>query len=61
MKNDEPEATYEATQQLLEEIDRSLKSFEQGSRTHAWLGDAGLNAEEKLVLMKSMAAHLIHE
>jgi superfamily II DNA or RNA helicase len=49
MKSDEPEATDEATQELLEEIDRSLKSFEQAARTHAWLGDAGLNAEEKLV------------
>ena len=49
MKSDEPEATDEATQELLEEIDRSLKSFEQAARTHAWLGDAGLNADEKLV------------
>jgi hypothetical protein len=49
LTGNEPEASDEATQELLEEIDRSLKSFEQAARTHPWLGDAGLNAEEKLV------------
>ena len=44
-----PAASDEATQELLQEIDRSLKTFEQAARTHAWLGDAGLNAEEKLL------------
>lgn len=44
-----PVASDEATQELLQEIDRSLKTFEQAARTHAWLGDAGLNAEEKLL------------
>src|ERR1035437_3891894 len=44
-----PVASDEATQELLQEIDRSLKTFEQVARTHAWLGDAGLNAEEKLL------------
>jgi ERCC4-related helicase len=39
----------EATQELLEEIDRSLKGFEHSAKTNAWLGDAGLNAEESLV------------
>ena len=38
-----------AVHQLLEEIDRSLKGFEQTAKTNAWLGDAGLNAEEALV------------
>ncbi len=45
---DEPEASNEATQELLEEIDRSLRSFEDAARTHTWLGDAGLNAEAQL-------------
>lgn len=49
LASNEPEAGDEATQELLEEIDRSLKSFEQAARTHAWLGDAGLNAEERLL------------
>ena len=38
-----------ATKELLEEIDKSLKGFEQAARTNTWLGDAGLNAEEKLL------------
>ena len=49
LASNEPEAGDEATQELLEEIDRSLKSFEQAARTHAWLGDAGLNAEDRLL------------
>lgn len=49
LSDSEPEASDEATQELLEEIDRSLKSFEQAAKTHAWLGDAGLNAEAQLV------------
>jgi superfamily II DNA or RNA helicase len=49
LANNEPEASDDATRELLEEIDRSLKSFEHAARTHAWLGDAGLNAEEKLL------------
>jgi superfamily II DNA or RNA helicase len=38
-----------ATKELLEEIDRSLKGFQQAARTHAWLGDAGMNAEKQLL------------
>lgn len=45
----ENEGADEATRELLEEIDRSLTGFEKASRSHAWLGDAGLNAEEQLV------------
>lgn len=37
-----------AIRELLEEIDRSLRSFEQTTRLHNWLGAAGLNAEERL-------------
>lgn len=47
---DEPnDGTDQATLELLEEIDRSLQGFEQAARTYAWLGEAGLNAEERLV------------
>jgi len=48
-EGDEAEGSDEATQELLEEIDRSLKGFEQAARTNAWLGDAGLNADEQIV------------
>lgn len=39
----------EATRELLEEIDRSLVGFRESTRTNAWLGDAGLNAEEQML------------
>ena len=45
----ENDGADEATRELLEEIDRSLHGFEKAASSHAWLGDAGLNAEEKLV------------
>jgi superfamily II DNA or RNA helicase len=45
----ENEGADDATRELLEEIDRSLHGFEKAARSHAWLGDAGLNAEEQLV------------
>ncbi|NLE36763.1 MAG: DEAD/DEAH box helicase [Pirellulaceae bacterium] len=45
-EGDEAEGSDEATRELLEEIDRSLKGFEQAARSYAWLGDAGLHAEE---------------
>jgi hypothetical protein len=48
-EGDEAEGSDEATKELLEEIDRSLKGFEEAARTNAWLGDAGLNADEQLV------------
>ncbi len=38
-----------ATRELLEEIDRSLNGFRQAAQANAWLGGAGLNAEESLV------------
>ena len=41
-------STDEATRELLEEIDRSLKGFEKTARTHSWLADRGLNAEPEL-------------
>ena len=32
--------------ELLEEIDRSFSSFERAAKSHAWLAEAGLHAEE---------------
>jgi superfamily II DNA or RNA helicase len=46
---EDPPAGDEATRELLEEIDRSLKGFEHSARSNAWLGDAGLSAEAALV------------
>jgi ERCC4-related helicase len=46
---EEAPASDLATRELLEEIDHTLKGFEQAAKTNAWLGDAGLNAEESLV------------
>jgi superfamily II DNA or RNA helicase len=54
-KSDEAEGADPATKELLEEIDKSLKGFEQAARTNAWLGDAGLNADEKLLTEASEA------
>jgi len=36
-----------ARRELLDEIDRSLRSFEQAARTHVWLGDVGLAADTR--------------
>jgi superfamily II DNA/RNA helicase len=38
---DEDDGQDEATRELLEEVDRSLKSFEQAARTNLWLGWPG--------------------
>ena len=54
-EGDEAEGADDATKELLEEIDRSLKGFEQAARTNTWLGEAGLNAEEKLLTEASEA------
>ena len=54
-EGDEAEGADDATKELLEEIDRSLKGFEQAARTNTWLGEAGLNAEEKLLAEASEA------
>ena len=37
-----------ATRELLEEIDRSLKDYEKAAKTHAWLGEQGVNADVQL-------------
>lgn len=56
--SDENEGTDSATQELLEEIDRSLKGFEQAARTHTWLGEMGMNAEQRLLEEANQARHL---
>jgi superfamily II DNA/RNA helicase len=45
----EVEGADEATRELLEEIDRSLKGFQTAMKTHAWLAETGLNAEDGLL------------
>ena len=47
--DDETQGADKATRELLEEIERSLHGFRQAARSNAWLGDAGLNAEERLL------------
>lgn len=54
----EEEGADEATRELLEEVERSLKGFEEATRTHVWLGDTGLNAEERL-LAEADRAHAL--
>ena len=54
-EGDEAEGADPATKELLEEIDKSLKGFEQAARTNTWLGDAGLNADDKLLTEASEA------
>lgn len=46
---DEHEGTDAATQELLAEIDKSLKGFQLATQTHNWLAQSGLNAENKLL------------
>jgi len=45
---DEDKLDDPAVAELLEEIDRSLKGFERATKINTWLGDEGLNAEQKL-------------
>lgn len=56
LARDEAEGADPATRELLEEIDRSLHGFERAARSHAWLGDAGLNADDA-VLREAAEAH----
>jgi hypothetical protein len=51
------EGSDPATRELLEEIDRSLAGFEKAARTHTWLADAGLNAEQARVTEADQAMH----
>ncbi len=52
---DTDETSNPAVQELLEEIDRSLKGFEQAARAHTWLGEIGLNASPELSEQAEMA------
>jgi hypothetical protein len=55
---EEDDGQDEATRELLEEVDRSLKSFEQAARTNLWLGEQGLNAELSLLAEADQAIQL---
>jgi ERCC4-related helicase len=37
----------EASRELFEEVERSFHVFRETARTHAWLGEAGLNADQR--------------
>ena len=37
----------EASRELFEEVERSFHVFRETARTHAWLGEAGLNADHQ--------------
>lgn len=41
--------TDEATRELLEEIEHSLRGFQEAARTHSWLAATGLNADDALL------------
>lgn len=43
---DPAEGAEGPVRELLEEIDRSFKTFEKAAKSHAWLADAGLHADE---------------
>ena len=58
LQGDENEGLDEATQDLLEEVDRSLSSFERATRLHTWLGETGLNSEERLLNQADQAHQL---
>jgi hypothetical protein len=47
--SDVQEGADEATRELLQEIDRVLNGFDKTAKLHGWLGEAGLNAEERLM------------
>jgi ERCC4-related helicase len=44
-----------AYRDLLAEVDHAMAGFERAARTHAWFGDAGLNADARLVEQASAA------
>lgn len=47
----------EAWKELMADVDRVLDGFEKNARSHAWLGDAGLNAEDRLLKEAAGACH----
>lgn len=46
---DENDVSSPAYQDLLAEMDRAIGGFEKAAKTHAWLSEAGLNAEQNKV------------
>jgi hypothetical protein len=46
---DENDVSSPAYQELLAEMDRAIGGFEKAAKTHAWLSQAGLNAEQTRV------------
>lgn len=48
-KEEEEDTTSPAYRELLQEVERAITGFERLARTHAWMGEAGLNAENRLV------------
>lgn len=58
--DDRNETIDEATRELLEEVDRTLAGFREAARTHTWLVDAGLNADEHS-MKEAKAAHDVGE
>jgi ERCC4-related helicase len=49
VEGEREDTTSPAYRDLLDEVDRAMAGYESAARTHAWLGDAGLNAEARLV------------
>jgi hypothetical protein len=47
-KNPDDGLSSEAARELIEEIDRSLKGYEQAAMTRSWLSNTGINAEARL-------------
>jgi ERCC4-related helicase len=45
----EDDVTTPAYQELLAEVERAMTGYEKTARSNAWLGEAGLNAEARLV------------
>jgi len=48
-QEEEEDTDNPAYQELLQEVERAITGFERAAKTHAWMGDAGLNAENQLI------------
>jgi superfamily II DNA/RNA helicase len=49
LNQDEEDKDIPAYEEMLAEVERALSGFEKAAKSHAWLADAGLNAEEAKV------------
>ncbi|MEE9147975.1 MAG: helicase-related protein, partial [Candidatus Tectomicrobia bacterium] len=47
--SDDEDAESPVYRELLAEVDKAFSGFERAARTHAWLGEVGLNADERLI------------